>query len=61
MTVNDVVESLIVLSDVHLGSDLVLHESASSTFRRSKEIDDDLTRLIDHYRQTRRRAGGGGW
>lgn len=49
MAVNSVVESLIVLSDVHLGSDLVAASSVGSC-KRSQEIDDDLTRLIDHYR-----------
>jgi UDP-2,3-diacylglucosamine pyrophosphatase LpxH len=42
------VESLIVLSDVHLGSDLVAHGPTSR--RRSREIDEDLVRLVDHYR-----------
>lgn len=46
----EAVESLIVLSDVHLGSDLVEHAPASR--RRSREIDDDLVRLVDHYRRT---------
>lgn len=48
-------ESLIVLSDVHLGSDLVAHGSA--TRRRSREIDAELVRLIDHYRDHSPRAG----
>ncbi len=47
MTVSSSLESLIVLSDVHLGSDLVSTQGR----KRSREIDDDLTRLIDHYRQ----------
>src|SRR5215207_5616362 len=44
------IESLIVLSDVHLGSDIVTHGPASRARKRSTEIDDDLTGLIDHYR-----------
>jgi UDP-2,3-diacylglucosamine pyrophosphatase LpxH len=48
-------ESLIVLSDVHLGSDLVSH--AAGARRRSKAIDRDLTRLIDHYRTRPPRRG----
>lgn len=49
------VESLIVLSDVHLGSDLVAH--GAGLRRRSQAIDRDLTRLIDHYRACPPRRG----
>ncbi len=38
-------ESLLVLSDVHLGSDL-----SGSAPKRSPSIDRDLVRLIEHYR-----------
>lgn len=41
-------ESLIVLSDVHLGSDLVAYPPDGPA--RSRETDVDLTRLVDHYR-----------
>ncbi|WP_394837198.1 hypothetical protein LVJ94_09850 [Pendulispora rubella] len=45
-------ESLLILSDVHLGSDL--HDQARTTGfgRRSKQVDDDLVRLLEHYRST---------
>ncbi len=45
-------ESLLVLSDVHLGSDL--HDQARTTGfgRRSKQVDDDLVMLLHHYRKT---------
>lgn len=46
-------ESLLVLSDVHLGSDLVSHvRSESSSYRRSGRIDEDLIALLAHYRDT---------
>jgi len=44
-------ESLVVLSDVHLGSDLGLPEALPPA--RSAAIDDDLCRLIEHYRTSR--------
>lgn len=44
-------ESLIVFSDVHLGSDI--HDGAAPRARRSRKVDRDLVRLIDHYRQHR--------
>lgn len=41
-------ESLIVLSDVHLGSDLDdLHPGRA---RRARAVDEDLVRLLSHYR-----------
>ncbi|HEY8430914.1 MAG TPA: hypothetical protein VIL20_21190, partial [Sandaracinaceae bacterium] len=40
-------ESLIVLSDVHLGSDLGAPRGA-----REKAIDRELARLLDHYRES---------
>ncbi|HWL86929.1 MAG TPA: hypothetical protein VNO21_14065, partial [Polyangiaceae bacterium] len=45
-------ESLLVLSDVHLGSDL--HDQARTTGfgRRSKQVDHDLVMLLRHYRKT---------
>ena len=44
-------ESLIVLSDVHLGSDI--HDGTSRRARRSVAIDRDLIGLIAHYRSQR--------
>ena len=41
-------ESLLVLSDVHLGSDIA--EGGKNPTRRSREVDRDLVRLLDHYR-----------
>ena len=41
-------ESLIVFSDVHLGSDI--HDGAARRARRSAEVDRDLIRLLEHYR-----------
>jgi UDP-2,3-diacylglucosamine pyrophosphatase LpxH len=43
-------ESLLVLSDVHLGSDL--NDRPSTRIRRSSRIDRDLVELIQHYRNT---------
>jgi UDP-2,3-diacylglucosamine pyrophosphatase LpxH len=43
-------ESLIVLSDVHLGSDLVSYAPSGITPARTKQVDEDLVRLLDHYR-----------
>ena len=42
-------ESLLVFSDVHLGSDLNDHAAAQHV-RRSSRIDRDLVRFLDHYR-----------
>lgn len=44
-------ESLIVFSDVHLGSDI--HDGSARRARRSAKIDRDLVRLITHYREHR--------
>jgi UDP-2,3-diacylglucosamine pyrophosphatase LpxH len=44
-------ESLVVLSDVHLGSDLGLPDAPPPA--RSPDIDADLCRLLDHYRTTK--------
>lgn len=41
-------ESLIVFSDVHLGSDI--HDGTSQRVRRSTEVDRDLVRLLEFYR-----------
>ena len=41
-------ESLLVFSDVHLGSDLNDH---TAHLRRSTRIDTDLVRFLDHYRE----------
>src|SRR5437764_1361073 len=41
-------ESLLVFSDVHLGSDI--HDGAAHAVRRSESVDRDLVRLIAHYR-----------
>jgi UDP-2,3-diacylglucosamine pyrophosphatase LpxH len=40
-------ESLLVLSDVHLGSDL---NDVGRPIRRSRRVDEDLVKLISHYR-----------
>lgn len=42
-------ESLIVLSDVHLGCDLDDAEGAVQLSSRTSEIDGDLVALLDHY------------
>jgi len=42
-------ESLLVLSDVHLGSDL---NDVGEPIRRSRSVDDDLVRLLAHYQKT---------
>ncbi len=44
-------ESLIVFSDVHLGSDI--HDGSAPRARRSESVDRDLVRLIAHYRRHR--------
>ncbi|MGH7281347.1 MAG: hypothetical protein ACRELY_07495, partial [Polyangiaceae bacterium] len=46
-------ESLLVLSDVHLGSDLNVQALTTGFGRRSKRVDDDLVRLLEHYRKAR--------
>ncbi|HEY5145202.1 MAG TPA: hypothetical protein VII82_00480 [Polyangiaceae bacterium] len=43
-------ESLIILSDVHLGNDL--NELTPAGFRRSSIVDTDLASLLAHYRRT---------
>lgn len=43
-------ESLIILSDVHLGSDLVDHAPSVAARRRPAALDRDLVALVDHYR-----------
>ncbi len=50
-------ESLLVLSDVHLGSDL--DEIHSGRARRAREVDEDLVRLLRHYRDAQ--APDGRW
>jgi UDP-2,3-diacylglucosamine pyrophosphatase LpxH len=40
-------ESLLVLSDVHLGSDL---NDVGEPMRRSRRVDEDLVKLLEHYR-----------
>ncbi|MBL8715244.1 MAG: metallophosphoesterase [Myxococcales bacterium] len=42
-------DTLLVLSDVHLGSDLN-DLTTEGGVKRTPEIDDDLARLLDHYR-----------
>lgn len=43
-------ESLLVLSDVHLGSDLNDLTPPETRVRRAREVDEDLVRLLTHYR-----------
>lgn len=50
-------ESLVVLSDVHLGSDIVEAEAAAWHPRRSRAVDRDLVAMIEHYRTAPARAG----
>src|SRR5579859_6775157 len=45
-------ESLLVLSDVHLGNDLNDHPETSGTGKRSESVDRDLVALLTHYRAT---------
>jgi UDP-2,3-diacylglucosamine pyrophosphatase LpxH len=47
--VDDLRESLLVFSDVHLGSDL--NDRPVTHIRRSACIDRDLVRFLDHYRE----------
>lgn len=49
------VETLIVLSDVHLGADLTPSEERGG--KRSSDTDLELTRLLDHYRVSPPRRG----
>jgi UDP-2,3-diacylglucosamine pyrophosphatase LpxH len=44
-------ESLLILSDVHLGNDL--NDLTATPARRSHQVDVDLANLVDHYRRTR--------
>ena len=53
-------ESLLVLSDVHLGSDLNDTGDGAATQKRSKCVDTDLANLISHYR-TRTPPEGERW
>jgi len=46
-------ESLLVLSDVHLGSDLNTQALTTGFGRRSKKVDHDLVKLLEHYRAVR--------
>jgi UDP-2,3-diacylglucosamine pyrophosphatase LpxH len=46
-------ESLLVLSDVHLGSDLNDKLAGDGMLRRSKSVDADLISLLEHYRSTK--------
>src|SRR5581483_10488060 len=43
-------ESLLILSDVHLGNDL--NDLANSGEKRSEQVDVDLVSLLGHYRRT---------
>lgn len=45
-------ESLLVLSDVHLGSDLNDLTPPEDRVRRARAVDEDLVRLLRHYRAT---------
>lgn len=44
-------ESLLVLSDVHLGSDLNDLTPPEDRIRRTRAVDEDLVRLLRHYRE----------
>lgn len=50
-------ESLLILSDVHLGNDI--NDFPAGSPPRSRAIDDDLARLLAHYRRVR--PAGGRW
>lgn len=52
-------ESLLVFSDVHLGSDLN-DAAGEATIKRSARIDRDLVRMLEHYRRAEP-VGGGRW
>ncbi len=58
-TPSNVSESLVVLSDLHLGSDLLEHAPEAARSRRSKDFDADFVELLDHYR--REPPPGGRW
>jgi UDP-2,3-diacylglucosamine pyrophosphatase LpxH len=45
-------ETLLILSDVHLGSDINDRAAPGSETRRSKSVDADLVALIRHYART---------
>ncbi|MGZ3422955.1 MAG: hypothetical protein ACXVEE_34155 [Polyangiales bacterium] len=45
-------ESLLVLSDVHLGSDLNDLSPPDARIHRTHDVDEDLVRLLSHYRRT---------
>ncbi|MFO0675477.1 MAG: metallophosphoesterase [Polyangiaceae bacterium] len=45
-------ESLLIFSDVHLGSDLNDRQPKEHAVRRSSAVDRDLVRMLDHYRAT---------
>src|SRR5689334_3229124 len=42
-------ETLLILSDVHLGSDINDKAPPGAAPRRSQRVDDDLTALFRHY------------
>ena len=46
-------ESLLVLSDVHLGQDLNSHRQPPGFGQRPRLVDDDLVRLLEHYRKVK--------
>ncbi len=52
-------ESLLVLSDVHLGSDLNDLTPPEARIHRAREVDQDLVRLLRHYRDAA--APNGRW
>jgi UDP-2,3-diacylglucosamine pyrophosphatase LpxH len=45
-------ESLVILSDVHLGNDLNDHDAGDDHARRSDKVDVDLAHLLRHYAST---------
>ena len=49
---SSVKESLLILSDVHLGSDINDRAAPGSETRRSKSVDADLVALLRHYART---------
>ena len=53
-TSNGLTESLLVFSDVHLGSDL--NECTQNVTRRSPSIDRDLVLFLSHYRREKPRG-----
>ncbi len=54
-------ESFLVLSDVHLGSDLNDRLPPADVVRRSRSVDADLVKLLNHYRLTPRPSGSDRW